>query len=140
MVEYLIREETLTELADAVRSKIGRQDDVIGLVSARDTFDPGTLPEGLTGIPSYAFANCKNVSSVVLPESLKDINTYAFSKMENLTSVTFRSKPATLSTLAFYECTDITINVPWSEGEKDGAPWGATNATINYRYNGGATK
>ena len=37
----------------------------------------------------------------------------------------------------FYECEKLTtINVPWSEGEVAGAPWGATGATINYNYTG----
>ena len=37
---------------------------------------------------------------------------------------------------AFMNCTALTdIYVPWSEGEVAHAPWGATNATINYNYN-----
>lgn len=38
---------------------------------------------------------------------------------------------------AFEGCTNlITINVPWVEGAVANAPWGATNATINYNYTG----
>lgn len=34
---------------------------------------------------------------------------------------------------AFEGCTNLTtINVPWAEGAVANAPWGATNATINY--------
>ena len=37
-----------------------------------------------------------------------------------------------------FGCTNLTtINVPWAEGAVAGAPWGATNATINYNYTGG---
>jgi hypothetical protein len=38
---------------------------------------------------------------------------------------------------AFSGCTSLTtINAPWAEGAVSGAPWGATNATINYNYTG----
>jgi hypothetical protein len=39
--------------------------------------------------------------------------------------------------MAFSGCANITtINVPWAEGAVENAPWGATNATINYNYTG----
>jgi hypothetical protein len=39
------------------------------------------------------------------------------------------------SELECFEGTNLmTINVPWSEGEVINAPWGASNATINYNY------
>lgn len=31
----------------------------------------------------------------------------------------------------------LTRGVPWAEGAVTNAPWGATNATINYNYTGG---
>ena len=35
----------------------------------------------------------------------------------------------------FWNCPNLTdIYVPWSEGEVEGAPWGANNATIHYNY------
>lgn len=43
----------------------------------------------------------------------------------------------TIATDAFEGCTNLTaINVPWAEGAVANAPWGATNATINYNYTG----
>ena len=59
-----------------------------------------------------AFTNCTQLTRVTLPNSIKSISYRAFSYCDNLT----------------------TINVPWSEGEVANAPWGATNATINYNY------
>ena len=38
----------------------------------------------------------------------------------------------------FNNCLNLkTINVPWGENIFGGAPWGATNATINYNYKAG---
>ena len=42
-----------------------------------------------------------------------------------------------MDSTAFTGCDKLTtINVPWSEGEVANAPWGATNAVINYDYKG----
>lgn len=42
-----------------------------------------------------------------------------------------------IDSAAFEECPHLTtINVPWAEGEVANAPWGATNAAINYNYTG----
>lgn len=55
----------------------------------------------------------------------------------SLTSLTFEGTPSFISPVAFPDCANLTtINVPWSEGAVSGAPWSATNATINYNYTG----
>ena len=70
-------------------------------------------------------------------DGLTEVGTRAFAYCTNLTKVTFGSKP-TIYSDAFNDCTNLqTINVPWAEGEVANAPWGATNATINYNYTGG---
>ena len=49
--------------------------------------------------------------------------------------VTFPTGITTIGGYAFANCTNLTtINVPWASGAVSGAPWGATNATINYNY------
>ena len=74
----------------------------------------------------------------MLPAELLTIDTNAFYNCSGLTAITFKSKPSTFSASAFTGCTNLlTINVPWAEGEVADAPWGATNATINYNYTGG---
>ena len=110
MAEYLIREEQLKELADIVMSKI------VGLflVSDKSGVSISSLPDGIANIGNNAFYNCTN-----------------------LTSLTFKSTPDAIASNAFSACTNLTtINVPWAEGAVAGAPWGATNATINYNYGG----
>ena len=50
-----------------------------------------------------------------------------------MTSITFEGTPKSIDSTAFYKCTNLTtINVPWKENAVANAPWGATNATINY--------
>ncbi|MBQ7095829.1 MAG: leucine-rich repeat domain-containing protein [Clostridia bacterium] len=110
----------------------------------------------ITWIGEYAFYNCKNL---VLTELLKfqgaicaatfygcekialtklnttKIYSLAFSGCKGLTNITFRSTPMSIASNAFQKCDNLTvINVPWAEGEVANAPWGATNATINYNY------
>jgi len=50
-------------------------------------------------------------------------------------TLTFNGTPTSIASNAFGNCTNLrTINVPWAEGAVANAPWGATNATINYNY------
>ena len=94
-----------------------------------------SLPSGLTSIGNQAFANCINLTLTSLPSGLMSIGNNAFGKCTGLTSITFTGKPTTIGGNAFSDCTNLTtINVPWAEGEVANAPWGATNATINYNY------
>lgn len=120
-----------------------------------------TLPDGITSIGAYAFQGCTRIGLLALPSSLNNIGMGAFyscgfatSELEipagvlnigatsfrnnsALNVITFKGKPTTLFANSFLECENITtINVPWAEGEVANAPWGATNATINYNYTG----
>ena len=94
------------------------------------------LPKNLTTIGEYAFNYCKLISIKNIPATVTKIDTYAFRYCTGLTSITFKGKPNTISN-CFGSCDNLTtINVPWAEGEVANAPWGATNATINYNYTG----
>ena len=85
-----------------------------------------------------AFYNCQKLSITSLPKSLKTIDDYVFKGCASLTEITFDGTPSSISGTAFRGCSNLlTINVPWAEGEVANAPWGATNATINYNYTGG---
>ena len=90
---------------------------------------------GYTKIRDNAFAACMNLALTSLPEGLTSIGSKAFSECTNLTNITFKGTPTSISSTTFDACRNLTvINVPWAEGEVAGAPWGATNATINYNY------
>lgn len=100
-----------------------------------------SLPSGLTQFNRYVFSGCSKLALTFLPDELALINSYAFENCTGLTTLTFKSPPSIargITTNAFKGCTNLTtINVPWAEGEVANAPWGATNATINYNYTGG---
>ena len=96
-----------------------------------------SLPSGITRIGNYAFNSCTNLALTSLPSGITAIGAYAFGNCTELTSITFQGKPGSIHSTAFNGCTNLkTINVPWASGEVANAPWGATNATINYNYTG----
>ena len=95
------------------------------------------LPNALTKIGAYAFGYCYNLSMSTLPAQLGTIEAAAFVYCL-FKSMTFMGTPESIASNAFAYCTNLTtINVPWAEGTVANAPWGATNATINYNYTEG---
>lgn len=122
-----------------------------------------TLPDTVERIETEAFDYASTIRIGKLPVNLKYLGK-AFVYGRNMFSGTELEIPAgieTLAALALYQCncsalatitfkgtpTSIannalqndritTINVPWAEGAVANAPWGATNATINYNYTG----
>nr|DAJ48813.1 MAG TPA: leucine rich repeat protein [Caudoviricetes sp.] len=118
-----------------------------------------TIPNSVTEIGFQAFFRCSGLESLTLPDSVTIINSEAFRQTGlmsftipstvinifhsvfyacgDLTSVTFNGTPNSIGSGIFRDCPKLTtINVPWAEGAVSGAPWGATNATINYNYKG----
>lgn len=95
------------------------------------------LPNSVEYIRSHAFAYNHALTSVDLPSNLKILGNDVFKYSKNLQTVTFRGTPQEVDVGAFNDCSSLTtVNVPWSEGAVANAPWGATNATINYNYTG----
>ena len=101
------------------------------------TLDP--IPESITRIEKgtfYAFCQLKRGTSgydkITLPKSITYIGDDAF-YYSSFTNITLTSTPSHIGEDAFGYFVK-TLNVPWAEGEVEGAPWGATQATINYNY------
>ena len=93
------------------------------------------LPDNLIEIRSFAFDRCKKITITSIPKGVTEIGSYAFYGCDGITTLTFKGTPTSVSSYAFSNCTNLTdIYVPWSEGEVEGAPWGATNATIHYNH------
>lgn len=93
------------------------------------------LPETITSIGAEAFGRCSSLALTEFSKTLTTIEASAFYGCTSLKNITFKGTPTTISSSAFGGCTNLkTINVPWSEGAVANAPWGATNATINYDY------
>ena len=93
-----------------------------------------SIPDNNVWLGSYAFNNCTGFTSMLFPGGIT-IADRVFNGCTGLTQITFSGIPKSVNGVAFTNCNNlITINVPWAEGEVSGAPWGATNATINYNY------
>jgi len=74
------------------------------------------------------------ISSVTIPNSITDIREYAFYSCSNLTNVIIPDSVNTIGTNAFGNCANLTnITIDQYENSISGAPWGATNATINWK-------
>lgn len=91
-----------------------------------------SLHEGLKVLKQGAFYGCYKMNIKEIPASVEEISgNFVFYSIASKT-VTFKGTPLVLSgnCLAGFD----VVNVPWAEGEIDGAPWGAV--TINYNYTG----
>ena len=92
-----------------------------------------SLPNSLKYIDGNAFLSCLLLEEITIPAAVEFIARFAFRNCTALKTVTFQGTPEEINANAFAGCSALlTINVPWAEGAVAGAPWGATNATINY--------
>lgn len=181
MSEYLVKSESLSAIADAIRARSGSTgslsfpdgfaNEVAAIPSGDDWRFKAVieraateiiLPSGLTKIGSYVFYEWRDITKISLPDGITSIGNYAFyidwslaltslpegltsignsafKECFSLTTITFKGMPSSIGLDAFKTCNRLTtINVPWAEGAVANAPWGATNATINYNYTGEA--
>lgn len=91
--------------------------------------------KALTYIRECAFSYA-SVKSITLPSTIINVYSTAFEYAE-VEEVTFKGRPNSLNDSLFSTCANLrTLNVSWGNGQVSGAPWGATNATINYNYTG----
>lgn len=76
-------------------------------------------------------------TEIVIPDSIERVEGTVFANCTNLVKATFLGTPDYFTSTIFNGCTNLLdIYVPWAEGVKANAPWGATNATIHYNYSG----
>jgi hypothetical protein len=72
-----------------------------------------TIPDGVTTIPSLAFAGCYALKSVSIPDSVISIGTSAFMNCYNLTDVELPPNITRIQTSLFKNCRSLTsINFP----------------------------
>lgn len=100
----------------------------------------GSLPPNLKVLDGQSFAYAANIfgdsTELEIPASVETIHGLAFYLYNGpAKTMTFKGTPTSIATNGL-QGNFTTINVPWAEGEVANAPWGATNATINYNYTG----
>lgn len=66
-----------------------------------------SLPEGLTQIGTWAFAECKNLSAVTIPSTVEVIDDYAFLACSNLTVLKLNKGLRTIGLCAFERCKSL---------------------------------
>ncbi len=67
-----------------------------------------TLPEEVISIADGAFNNCKNLQEIFMGDKLESIGEYAFSKCSSLTIVNFPTSVKSIKAAAFADCTNLT--------------------------------
>ncbi|MDX2109139.1 MAG: leucine-rich repeat domain-containing protein [Verrucomicrobiota bacterium] len=67
-----------------------------------------TIPNSATSLDSYAFYNCRSLTSVTIPNSVTAIGYDTFSYCRNLASITIPNSVTSISNGAFYECSSLT--------------------------------
>ena len=71
------------------------------------------IPEGTTGIGSYAFAYCLSLASIIIPDGVTLIGEGAFVLCTSLTSITMPDSVTSIGRSAFYGCTGLTsVTIP----------------------------
>ena len=90
-----------------------------------------TIPDSVTSIGSYAFYDCRSLTSVVIPDSVTSIGDYAFDWCRSLTSIEIPDSVTSIGGYAFYGCDSLTsIEIPDSVTSIGGyAFWYCTSLT-----------
>ena len=72
-----------------------------------------TIPNTVTYIKEYAFESCNNLTSITIPNSVTSIGENAFEFCNNLTSITIPNSVTSIGKEAFYGCYNLTsITIP----------------------------
>ena len=107
----------------------------------RESIQTITLPEGVTSIGDYVFADCTNLTSITIPEGVTSIGDWAFENCSSLTAITVAEGNAIYDSRggcnAIIETNSNTLIVGCSatiipEGVTcigEGAFWGCTSLT-----------
>lgn len=99
--------------------------------SGLTTLSVDPMSATLEEIQDGAFSRTK-LTEVDIPASVMAIYNDAFASINTLQTVRFYGTPDTIDEIFSGDDNLTDIYVPWSDGEVDGAPWGAENATIHY--------
>lgn len=84
----------------------------MGILLYIESLQSVCIPEGVTTIPSSAFARCHNLTCVIMPGSLQTICGGAFSQCHKLTDVTIPDGVTVIETGAFLYIILIWLSLP----------------------------
>ena len=91
-----------------------------------------TISKGIEEIGNKTFMQSQALNEVIIPATVKTIGEQAFSNCILLADIVI---PSSVTTMGEYVFGDITIHVPWKEGEKPEGwddNWASSNAVIDY--------
>lgn len=72
-----------------------------------------TLPNTVTSIGSYAFADCEDLCGITIPGSVTSIGSGAFSRCQSLSEITLPRGITRIESDTFYDCESLTyIEIP----------------------------
>ena len=72
-----------------------------------------TIPNSVTSIGAWAFVNCSSLTSITIPNSVTSIGKYAFERCSSLTSITIPNSVTSIGTWTFCRCSSLTsITIP----------------------------
>lgn len=100
--------------------------------SGADDLESVEIPYGVTALNLSTFGGCTKLASVKIPPTVTKIDT-AFSGCISLETIDIPESVTTIVGNTFsYGCGVKTINIHKPENSISGAPWGASNATVNW--------
>ncbi len=71
------------------------------------------IPNGVTSIRGYMFAEFTSLTDITIPNSVTTIGDYAFGRCVSLTDITIPNSVTTIGMYAFWNCTSLTdITIP----------------------------
>lgn len=101
-------------------------------------YDPVKIPNNIETLGEYALYGLGPIPRITIPEGIKYFKAYCLSGFGNKgnfgMSIVLPTSTIFIDPTALQNDNFGSIYVPWSEGEIEGAPWGAVNATIHYNY------
>ena len=69
------------------------------------------IPDSVTSIGKYAFANCNSITSINIPDSVNDIEYAAFGGCNSLTSINIPNSVTNIWDFAFADCDSLSSQV-----------------------------
>lgn len=120
-IDNVVLPDSVTELGESVFS---------GCTSLKNI----TLSKNLKAIPSYCFSKCAFESFLIPDDStIETLGDALFQNCGNLTSVYIGNNVKTIGSGCFYGANSLaTIRINQKENAISGAPWSASNATVEW--------